>query len=353
MRSLFTGVSALSLVFAQAAPVLAQDGAPAPMDRMARPAPQPANPPPPRPSTRPAKPGFGGSGGWQGGSTGGGWQGGNRPPPVRPPYPDNGWGGSGGSWNNGSNWGGRGGSWDNGNNWGGSGGSWNGGTVRCESRDGRYRTCNADTRGGVRLIRTLSNTPCRQGRTWGSSPGRIWVNNGCRGEFQTRYGGGGGNWGGNQDDGPSTGAVIGGVAVAAGLIALLASGSKKGSETRAAADALPPAGGAPPSGRPNPAPPAYVPPAGATGQPARIAVLTGSVAAAAEPSFRTCLNEAARQIGATGGTEIQLDRVTETVAGNGGYRFRLDLKGVYPDETRLIPTYCRATPTQVVELTFG
>jgi hypothetical protein len=82
-------------------------------------------------------------------------------------------------------------------------------------------------------------------------------------------------------------------------------------------------------------------------------VPTGGVTPDARPSLQTCLNEIARQIGATGGTEIALDRFDEVTAGNGGFRFRMVLKGVYPDETRSIPTFCRATPTSVIELTFG
>ena len=35
-----------------------------------------------------------------------------------------------------------------------------GGTLRCESDGGRYRRCNADTRGGVRLSRQLSSSSC-------------------------------------------------------------------------------------------------------------------------------------------------------------------------------------------------
>jgi hypothetical protein len=39
--------------------------------------------------------------------------------------------------------------------------------------------------------------------------------------------------------------------------------------------------------------------------------------------------------------------------GNGGYRFRLNLLGIYPDQARIIPMYCRATPEKIVALTFG
>jgi len=68
------------------------------------------------------------------------------------------------------------------------------GTIRCESDSGRYRRCNADTRGGVRLSRQLSSSSCIQGRSWGSDRNGVWVSEGCRAEFE--LGRGGGNWGG-------------------------------------------------------------------------------------------------------------------------------------------------------------
>lgn len=57
--------------------------------------------------------------------------------------------------------------------------------TRCESIDGAPRHCPADTRGGVRLVRQLSRAECIEGRTWGSDPRGIWVEEGCRAEFQS------------------------------------------------------------------------------------------------------------------------------------------------------------------------
>lgn len=80
----------------------------------------------------------------------------------------------------------------------GGGGGWGGGgwgqgnIVRCESQDRRQRHCPADTRGGVRLVRKLSGTECYEGHNWGYDRGGIWVNGGCRGEFEVGRGGG---WG--------------------------------------------------------------------------------------------------------------------------------------------------------------
>ncbi len=55
--------------------------------------------------------------------------------------------------------------------------------LRCES-DGSYQRCpSAGAWRGARLVRQLSSNPCIQGRTWGFEPNAIWVNHGCRGEF--------------------------------------------------------------------------------------------------------------------------------------------------------------------------
>lgn len=56
--------------------------------------------------------------------------------------------------------------------------------ISCSSKDGRTRRCNVDTRGGVRLVRQESRSPCIQGRTWGVDRQGIWVANGCRARFQ-------------------------------------------------------------------------------------------------------------------------------------------------------------------------
>ncbi len=89
----------------------------------------------------------------------------------------------------------------------GGGGGYPGGgglqTMRCESNDGRRQFCSASVRGDVRLVRQLSNARCTQGSNWGWSNTGIWVDNGCRGEFEFRgFGGGGGHSGGG---GPGSG----------------------------------------------------------------------------------------------------------------------------------------------------
>ncbi|HZF97275.1 MAG TPA: DUF3011 domain-containing protein [Pseudoxanthomonas sp.] len=75
---------------------------------------------------------------------------------------------------------------------------------RCESENGRQKFCTVDTRGGVSLVRQLSNTPCLRGRTWDVDRRGVWVAHGCRAEFATGYGDddfySGGHGGGYPDD---------------------------------------------------------------------------------------------------------------------------------------------------------
>jgi hypothetical protein len=61
--------------------------------------------------------------------------------------------------------------------------------VRCQSDDYDRTYCQADTRGGVRLVRQLSEADCVSGRTWGYDRRGIWVARGCRADFEvaTRY----------------------------------------------------------------------------------------------------------------------------------------------------------------------
>ena len=63
-------------------------------------------------------------------------------------------------------------------------------SVRCESSDGRSRTCNTTWRGNSRLLKQLSSARCTEGSTWFSNPGSVTVNNGCRAEFGPGFGGG-------------------------------------------------------------------------------------------------------------------------------------------------------------------
>lgn len=62
-------------------------------------------------------------------------------------------------------------------------------TIRCESNDGRQRSCNTPWSGQSRLARQLSNARCIQGQTWFSAAGRVTVTQGCRAEFAAARGG--------------------------------------------------------------------------------------------------------------------------------------------------------------------
>ncbi|MBO0723076.1 MAG: DUF3011 domain-containing protein, partial [Blastocatellia bacterium] len=57
-------------------------------------------------------------------------------------------------------------------------------TITCESNNNRRNLCRADTRGGVRMVRQRSDSACIQGRTWGFNRDAIWVDRGCRADFQ-------------------------------------------------------------------------------------------------------------------------------------------------------------------------
>lgn len=78
-------------------------------------------------------------------------------------------------------------------------------TIRCESKDGSYRSCSVDTRNGVRLSRQLSSQGCWQNDTWGYDRNRIWVDRGCRAEFQV----GGAAHSSNNDDAVAAALIIG------------------------------------------------------------------------------------------------------------------------------------------------
>ena len=96
--------------------------------------------------------------------------------------------------------------------------------IRCAS-DGDYRHCRADTRDGVRLYRQLSNHACRYNDSWGYDQRGVWVDNGCRGEFQLYAG----NSSESKDkkDQDHTAAIIGGVVALSILGAVLSEHDKK------------------------------------------------------------------------------------------------------------------------------
>jgi len=64
------------------------------------------------------------------------------------------------------------------------GGADQGNIISCSSDDMHRHYCRADTRGGVQLLKQRSDSPCRQGYSWGFDRRRIWVDHGCRADFQ-------------------------------------------------------------------------------------------------------------------------------------------------------------------------
>jgi hypothetical protein len=88
------------------------------------------------------------------------------------------------------------------------------GSLTCSSDDGGYRYCRADTWNQVRLSRQLSGSPCQQGYSWGFDYRGIWVDRGCRAQFQ--YGDG---------DSGNSGSNNTGAAVAAGILGAIVVGS--------------------------------------------------------------------------------------------------------------------------------
>lgn len=60
--------------------------------------------------------------------------------------------------------------------------------LKCESLDGRRHVCPAIIGGDVVITRLIGGSRCRQGRDWGWSSSGIWVDNGCRADFEFTVG---------------------------------------------------------------------------------------------------------------------------------------------------------------------
>lgn len=97
---------------------------------------------------------------------------------------------------------------------GGGGGGSSGNTIRCESDGNRYRECPIGPGYFGRLVHDNSGGRCRQGSTWGTRNGVIWVTNGCRGVFEKQRGNSG-SGGGSGGSGGSVGGGIGGSSASA------------------------------------------------------------------------------------------------------------------------------------------
>lgn len=70
--------------------------------------------------------------------------------------------------------------WSNG----GGGGGGGQGRLTCASYSNRRAECPANTGGWAKLTRQWSNAPCIQGASWGYNNRMIWVDRGCRADFQ-------------------------------------------------------------------------------------------------------------------------------------------------------------------------
>jgi hypothetical protein len=95
------------------------------------------------------------------------------------------------------------------------------GVLNCASNDGRYHYCRADTQNRVRLVQQFSNSPCNQGYSWGFDYRGVWVDRGCRAQFEF----------GRRNNGGNTGA-----AVAAGVIGAIIVGAAVASSNNDSGD---------------------------------------------------------------------------------------------------------------------
>ena len=62
-------------------------------------------------------------------------------------------------------------------------------TVSCSSDDGKRHYCSANGPGRARLAQQRSESPCREGYSWGSDDRGVWVDHGCRADFTMEGGG--------------------------------------------------------------------------------------------------------------------------------------------------------------------
>ncbi|MFN3371383.1 MAG: DUF3011 domain-containing protein [Sphingomonadaceae bacterium] len=217
--------------------------------------------------------------------------------------------------------------------WGGSGGSWQGGTgdfagqLTCRSERNRERFCAADVRGRAMVVQQQSRAPCIEGETWRAETDGIRVRNGCQARFAYGYvgdswgggfGGSGGSWqtGDTHKHHDNTGAVVAGGLLAAGLVAALVAAGKSGKATH--------------------------------NHVARVEANYGLFPAGARDEARACLGEAARQVGATGGDSVRLDRVVRsTQQPGGGWRLQAQLTKAWPDHRQSMRMDCVASGGRV------
>ena len=86
--------------------------------------------------------------------------------------------------------------------------------------------------------------------------------------------------------------------------------------------------------------------------PATLSANLSSLPSASRPSVQNCMNDAARQIGITGGTRLSYDKLISLEQGNGGWRIRATMTATYPDGAKQVEMFCRATPSDIIQLDF-
>lgn len=59
-------------------------------------------------------------------------------------------------------------------------------TIVCGSKPGERQQCDANTEGGVTVVRALGDVACELGRTWGYDQRGVWVADGCSAEFAVK-----------------------------------------------------------------------------------------------------------------------------------------------------------------------
>lgn len=197
-----------------------------------------------------------------------------------------------------------------------AGGSHFAGTIRCESFGGRFTACRVPTRGRVVLERRHHGR-CRYGNGWGFDSRRIWVDNNCRATFAYGIGGYVPRYRSDND----AALVVGGVALAAGLVAILARDGRE-PEVR---------GGS---------------------RPAAVAADLGEVEPRAREGLRACLDRAAANVGQTGGTRVKLAAVTIDALGGATYRYDTDIRASYPNRAYDLSFSCTATRGTVEDFDF-
>jgi hypothetical protein len=80
--------------------------------------------------------------------------------------------------------------------WGSDGGSGESLVFNCASIDQKYRECQLPVDGSARIVKRVSDSPCVEGRSWGQRGDRVWVDQGCRAQFEVVRGGSGDGAGG-------------------------------------------------------------------------------------------------------------------------------------------------------------